>query len=183
MKTRRNDSRSRATIVRRYGVRALAAGAALSGTLLAVAGPAHAASNVVVTGGGTLQIIAGNGPDNITVFVGAGGRLHVRNTLDVVPAVAPCVAAGANEVSCPAAGIVRIKAATRGGNDTLRNFTSLRSRADMGRGKDRFFGGTARDVVFGRAGDDVLNGLGGNDAANGGPGFDLCTAETRVLCP
>ncbi|SEH03922.1 Hemolysin-type calcium-binding repeat-containing protein [Nonomuraea solani] len=65
----------------------------------------------------------------------------------------------------------------------LRNFTSLRSRMDMGRGRDTFFGGSARDVIFGRAGDDVLNGLGGNDAANGGPGFDQCTAETRVLCP
>ncbi|MEV4178328.1 hypothetical protein [Nonomuraea sp. NPDC049709] len=82
----------------------------------------------------------------------------------------------ANEVSCPAAGILHIRAATRSGNDVLRNFTSLRSKVDMGPGKDTFFGGSARDVIFGRAGDDARNGLGLNDAP-------ASTAETRVLCP
>ncbi|GAA3610781.1 hypothetical protein GCM10022419_114740 [Nonomuraea rosea] len=187
--------------MRWYGVRALTAGAALTGTLLAITGPAHAVTGVNVAGGGTvLQIIAGNVPDNITVSV-VGGTLHVSNSADTVPAAAPCVAVTANEVACPAAGILRIGAATSNGDDTFINDTALPSRVDMGYGDDTFLGGSATDEVrgrdgndkllgragndrlFGNPGDDIVDGQGGNDLANGGTGVDACTAEVTVLCP
>ncbi|MFC5828847.1 hypothetical protein [Nonomuraea insulae] len=171
--------------MRRYGVRALAAGAALTGALLAVAGPAHAATGVAVTGAGnTVLEITGSGvSDDITVSVAANGWLHVSNAADVVPAVAPCVAVNANEVECPPGAIARIRAATGNGDDTFRNRTALPSRVDMDHGKDIFLGGPAADEVRGGDGNDDLRGQGGNnDAADGGPGFDLCHAETEVAC-
>ncbi|MBF8186424.1 hypothetical protein ITP53_11835 [Nonomuraea sp. K274] len=183
MSTRGNDRRSRAAVARRHGLRALTAGAALTGTLLVIAGPAHAATNVGVTAVGALAINAGNLDDDITVSVDVDGSLLVTNPVDVVMPVAPCVAVTANQVDCPSAGVVGISASTGNGDDVLRNQTALRSRADMGAGDDRFKGGPARDTVFGNDGDDTLVGDGGNnDVADGGPNTDTCDAENEVNC-
>ncbi|MGP4100683.1 hypothetical protein [Nonomuraea sp. KM90] len=181
MSTRGNDTRTRATTVRGHGIRALTAGAALCGTLLAVTGPAHAATNVAVAGA-VLEIRAGNLSDDVTVSVDVDGSLLVTNVTDTVNPGAQCAAVTANQVDCASAGVTRITAVMRNGHDVLRNQTSLRSRAEMGAGADTFTGGPARDVVFGSDGDDTLVGEGGNDDADGGPNTDTCDAENEVGC-
>ncbi|MGP4100681.1 hypothetical protein [Nonomuraea sp. KM90] len=199
MSTRGNDTRTRATTVRGHGIRALTAGAALCGTLLAVTGPAHAATNVAVAGA-VLEINAGNMGDAITVSVDVDGSLLVTNTGDTVVAGAQCVAVTANQVDCASAGVARIRAAMNSGDDVLRNQTSLRARADMGAGTDWFEGGSAVDTVdgndgndtllggdgndrlFGNSEDDFLVGEGGDDDADGGSDIDLCDAESEINC-
>ncbi|MEV4169663.1 hypothetical protein [Nonomuraea sp. NPDC049709] len=187
--TRGTERRSRATVLRRHGVRALTAGAALAAALIAVAGPAHATTNVSVSGA-VLQITSGGVSDDLLVSQ-VGGRLVVRNNGDLVIPAAPCVAVAKNEAVCPAAGITTISANTAAGDDTLRNRTTLRSRVVLGPGADMFIGGLDTDMASGDDGDDRLAGLAGNDvllggagtdSANGGDGVDKCDAEILTDC-
>ncbi|MFI7698939.1 calcium-binding protein [Nonomuraea sp. NPDC049480] len=189
MSTRGNDRRSRARVLRRHGVRALTAGAALTASLLAVAGPAHAATNVSVSGT-VLQVVAGSASDDLVVFV-SGNRLIVSNTADTVVGAAPCVGLTANQVACPSAGISVISAVTGKGDDRLRNRTALRSKVDLGPGTDAFLGGLGSDIAFGGDGEDRLSGQAGNDtlvgdagadSASGGDGTDRCDAEFETDC-
>ncbi|MBB6548000.1 hypothetical protein [Nonomuraea rubra] len=191
--TRRTGSRSRATVLRRHGVRALMAGAtvaaAAAASLFAVAGPAHAAAGVSVSAP-LLQITADAAADAITVTQ-VGGRLVVRNDGGLLFPGAGCTATAKNVSVCDADGVTTIVADTGAGNDTLTNRTTLRSRVVLGAGSDQFFGGTATDQaageagddrLAGHAGDDVLIGGDGTDSANGGDGADKCDAETVTLC-
>ncbi|MFC4113472.1 calcium-binding protein [Nonomuraea zeae] len=181
---------SMGAVLRRHGVRALTAAAALAATLLAVAGPAHATTNVSVSGG-ALQISSGAAADDIAVFVDTDGSLIIRNTADTVVASAPCVGLTANEVDCPSAGITAVTVNTGAGDDSFRNRTSLRTKAFMGTGADLFFGGLSRDIasgddgndrLAGLAGDDLLIGGAGADTANGADGTDTCDAEIESNC-
>ncbi|GAA2204066.1 hypothetical protein GCM10009850_001600 [Nonomuraea monospora] len=183
------ERRSRATVLRRHGVRALTAGAALAASLLAVAGPAHAAANVSVSAP-ILRITADGAADAITVTQ-VGGRLVVRNDGGLLFPGAGCVATAKNVSVCDAEGVTTIAADTGAGDDTLTNRTTLRSRVVLGAGSDLFFGGTAVDMAAGEAGDDrmagntgddVLIGGDGVDSANGGDGADKCDAETVTAC-
>ncbi|MEV5897143.1 calcium-binding protein [Nonomuraea fuscirosea] len=187
--TRGTERRSRATVLRRHGVRALTAGAALAAALMAVAGPAQATTNVSVSGG-VLQIVSGAASDGISVAQ-AGNRLIVQNDGDVVIPAAPCQAVSKNQSVCPADGVTLITVNTGDGDDDVRNRTTLRSRVVLGAGSDTFVGGTAVDMVAGGdgddrmaglAGDDLLLGAAGLDSANGGDGADKCDAETVTLC-
>jgi hypothetical protein len=137
MSTRGNGEQPRAAALSRHGMRALSAGAVMTASLLAVAGPAHADTNVGVAGE-VLRISGGSASDDITVTE-SDGRLIVTNTGDIVIGVSPCVSVKVNQVSCPGAGVTTIAADTGGGNNTLRNQTALRSR--MGSSADVFFGG------------------------------------------
>ncbi|MFG6191245.1 calcium-binding protein [Nonomuraea sp. JJY05] len=186
MSTRGNTG----TVLRRHGVRALTAGAALAAALIAIAGPAHAATGVSVTGS-ALEITGDHVADDIVVFVDTDGSLIVRNTGDTVVPGAACVAVTANEVDCSSAGVTAVVAATGAGDDSFRNRTSLPSKVALGTGADRFVGGLGRDLASGDEGDDKLGGLAGNDVlvggagvdtADGGAGTDRCDAETELFC-
>jgi Ca2+-binding RTX toxin-like protein len=64
-----------------------------------------------------------------------------------------------------------------GGNDTFRNYTSLRTYAWGGDGNDSLFGGSGNDNLYGERGNDTLQGsefgrLSGNDWMEGGDGND-----------
>ncbi|WP_155126336.1 calcium-binding protein [[Actinomadura] parvosata] len=183
------ERRSRATVLRRHGVRALTAGAAVAASLFVVAGPAHAAADVSVSAP-LLRITADGADDGITVTQ-VGGRLVVRNDGGLLFPGAGCVASAKNVSVCDADGVTTIVADTGAGDDTLVNRTTLRSRVVLGAGADQFVGGTATDLAAGEAGDDRLAGLAGDDvliggdgldSANGGDGTDKCDAETVTLC-
>ncbi|SEG36396.1 hypothetical protein SAMN05444920_102722 [Nonomuraea solani] len=190
MSTRGTERRSRATILRRHGVRALMAGAAVAASMAAFAGPANAAGTVSVAGS-ALQIVTNDVPDDVLVGQ-VGGRLVVRNNGDLVIPGAGCVSIAKNEVACKAEGVTFISADTRPGDDILRNRTTLPSRVLLGDGNDQFFGGTDTDQVLagngndrmaGNGGDDLLLGEAGLDSANGGDGADKCDAEIVTSCP
>ncbi|MCK2217536.1 hypothetical protein MF672_027640 [Actinomadura sp. ATCC 31491] len=188
--TQAGERRSRARVLRRHGVRAVTAGAALAASLLAVAGPAHAATGVSVSGG-VLEVHAGAAADDIAVFVDTDGSLLVRNAGDTVTAGGPCVLVNANQADCPSAGVTTVAVTTGSGDDLVRNRTTLRSRVTLGPGADGFVGGLARDAVSGGDGDDRISGLGGDDlllgdagtdTATGGDGTDRCDAEFETTC-
>ncbi|MEW9549457.1 hypothetical protein [Nonomuraea sp. NPDC050783] len=190
MSTRGNAPRARARVLRRNGVRALTAGAALAGCLLAVTGPAQAATGVRVAGS-VLEVRAGAAADDIAVSVDTDGSLLVRNAADTVVAGALCVAVTADQVDCAAAGVTTVSVLTAEGDDLVRNRTALRSRVVLGPGADAFLGGLAADAVSGGDGDDRLSGLGGDDlllgdagtdTATGGDGTDRCDAEFETTC-
>ncbi|MEV0620629.1 calcium-binding protein [Nonomuraea sp. NPDC050404] len=187
--TRGTERRSRATVLRRHGVRALTAGAALAGALMAVAGPAHATANVSVSGS-VLQIDSDAASDNVLVTQ-VGNRLVIRNDGGLLIPAAPCVATAKNVSVCPAEGVTTIVADLGDGDDRLENRTLLRSRAVLGAGADQFVGGAGVDMAFGdvgndrlagNAGDDVLLGADGLDSAHGGDGVDKCDAEILTAC-
>ncbi|MEV0380929.1 calcium-binding protein [Nonomuraea sp. NPDC050643] len=190
MSTRGTERRSRATVLRRHGVRALTAGAALAASLAVFAGPAHAAGNVSVTGS-VLEIVTSDLADDILVGQ-VDGRLVVRNNGDVLIPGASCASVAKNEVVCKAEGVTHIVAITRPGDDIVRNRTLLPSRVSLGDGDDQFIGGLDTDQVSGGngndrlaglAGDDVLLGEAGKDSAHGGDGVDKCDAEIVTACP
>lgn len=193
MRTRRNVTKrepSRPGKIRRAGLRALAVGVLMVAPPLALAGPALAGTNVVVTGS-LLSINAGNLPDNISVDFDADGSLLIRNSGDTLSTTGVCQNVDANTVRCPSTGITGIQAGLQAGADTLRNNTTLPMRAFLGAGKDLFSGGSARDTVSGQTGgdtmhgndgDDVLEGNAGPDSVVGGAGRDTCTAEVRESC-
>lgn len=191
MSTRGNERRSGAGVLRRHAVRALTAAVALAAALLAFAGPAHAVTNVSLSGS-ALQIVAGSASDDIVVSMTASGtRLIVTNSGDTVAGAAPCVGLTANQVVCPAAGVTAIAAVTAKGDDVLVNRTSLPSKVALGPGNDGFLGGLGADAAFGgdgndrlsgQAGNDVLVGDAGTDSASGGAGTDRCDAEFETLC-
>ncbi|MFF3437817.1 calcium-binding protein [Streptosporangium sp. NPDC002721] len=193
MRTRRNVTQrepSRPGVVRRAGLRVLAVGILTVTPPLALAGPALAGTDVVVTGS-LLSVNAGNLADDISVDVDVDGTLLVRNANDTLSTSGACQKVDDNTVRCPATGITGLQASLQGGADTLRNNTALSMRAFLGAGKDGFSGGSGRDIVSGQTGgdtmsgnggDDVLEGNLGSDSVVGGEGRDICTAEVRESC-
>ncbi|WP_436758104.1 calcium-binding protein [Streptosporangium sp. V21-05] len=193
MRTRRNVTKyepSRPGMIRRAGLRVLAVGILMATPPLALAGPALAGTNVVVTGS-LLSVNAGNLSDNISIDIDIEGSLLVRNANDTLSTEGTCQNVDDNTVRCPATGITGIQASLQGGADTLRNNTPLSMRAFLGAGKDGFSGGSGRDIVSGQTGgdtmngndgDDVLEGNAGPDSVVGGAGSDICTAEIRESC-
>ncbi|WP_157547749.1 hypothetical protein [Nonomuraea candida] len=187
--TRGSGRRSRATFLRRHGVRALTAGAALAAALSAVAGPAHATADVSVSGS-VLRIASDAAADDLLITQ-VGTRLVVRNDGGLLIPAAPCVAMAKNVSACPAGEVTTIVADLGDGDDRMENRTALRSRVVLGAGADQFVGGTGVDMAFGDVGDDRLAGLAGDDvllgadgldSAHGGDGADKCDAEIRTLC-
>lgn len=193
MRTQRNVTKheqSRRGVVHRSGLRALTVGALIATPLLAVAGTAHATTNVRV-GGGQLSINSGNISDNMSVNVDLDGSFIILNFNDTLITGGACQKINNNTVRCPSAGITNIQANLQGGSDVLRNNTGLPLRAFMGSGNDTFFGGASRDFVSGDNGSDTLEGNGGNDtlvgnagndAGFGGAGSDFCDTESRDSC-
>ncbi|SDL83314.1 calcium-binding protein [Nonomuraea jiangxiensis] len=190
MSTRGTERRSTFTSLRRHGGRAATAGVALAASLAVLAGPAHAAGNVRVTGS-LLEITTNDVPDDVLISQ-VNGQLVVRNNGDLLIAGAACASVTKNEVVCEAEGVTHIAAITRPGDDVVRNRTTLPSRVSLGDGDDRFIGGLDTDQVSGGngddrlagiAGDDVLLGDAGQDSANGGDGTDKCEAEIVTSCP
>jgi len=62
-----------------------------------------------------------------------------------------------------------------GGNDSVRNRTSLPSLLLGGAGDDTLIGGTGSDTISGGTGNDLLSGGRGNDLLNGDEGKDTIT--------
>lgn len=193
MRTQRNGTKheqSRRGVVRRSGLRALTVGALIATPLLAVAGTAHATTNVSKIGN-QLNINSGNVSDNMSVNINLDGSLIVRNFNDRLITGGACQKIDNNTVDCPSVGITNIQANLQGGSDTLRNNTGLPLRAFLGSGNDTFIGGSGRDFVNGDDGSDTLRGNGGNDilagdagndAGFGGSGSDFCDTESRDSC-
>ncbi|TMR18341.1 hypothetical protein ETD86_21765 [Nonomuraea turkmeniaca] len=148
MSTQRgNVRRSRAGLLR-HGKRALTTGAALTAALTAIGAPAHATTNVSVSGG-QLTVHAGTASDDITVTL-SEGRIIVKNTGDTVVGSAPCTRVTANEVACPSKGITMLSATTGAGDDVLRNETGLQQKANLAPGNDTLISG--RGVIINKGG-------------------------------
>jgi len=192
MRTQRNVTKHeqpRRGVVHRSGLRALTVGALIATPLLAVAGTAHATTNVRVSGG-QLSINSGNISDNMSVNVDLDGSFIIRNFNDTLITGGACQKI-TNAVRCSSVGITNIQVNLQGGNDILRHNTGLPLRAFLGSGNDKFFGGSGRDFVNGDNGSDTLEGNGGNDtlvgdagndAGFGGAGSDFCDTESRDSC-
>ncbi|MFI7128475.1 hypothetical protein ACIBQ1_22420 [Nonomuraea sp. NPDC050153] len=147
MSTPENDRRLRITGLRRHGVRALAVGAALTASLAVVAGPAHATTDVGMSGS-ELQIYGGVADDNIDLSV-SGDWVIVSNTSDAIDASAPCRQVSATRVACPGGPIESIAVITGEGDDTVRNRTRFPIRANLKPGKDNLVGGTSPVTISG----------------------------------
>ncbi|MEV5411340.1 hypothetical protein AB0K60_21175 [Thermopolyspora sp. NPDC052614] len=170
-------------------VKSLAVGSLVAAPLLFLASPAHAFTNVSVSGG-TLTITSGNAADNITVSR-SGSFITISNPADAPLPSGSCTRSG-SLVRCPAGSVVRLVINTGNGSDRVSNTTNLPTTASLGVGFDTYNGGSGRDNVFGGAGQDTLNGNGGDDTldggadggdrANGGAGSDLCRAESETAC-
>ncbi|HSQ58383.1 MAG TPA: CAP domain-containing protein [Gemmata sp.] len=81
----------------------------------------------------------------------------------------------------PVTAIKQLVITAGGGDDTIRDDSTLSAvifggagndRIHGGRGHDIVFGGAGNDVLFGDRGADILYGGGGSDQIDGGPGFD-----------
>lgn len=70
-----------------------------------------------------------------------------------------------------------IAISTGGGDDVVRNETSLPSKISGGSGNDLLIGGIAQDVIAGGNGDDVIYGGRGNDDLRGNNGNDRIYGE------
>jgi Ca2+-binding RTX toxin-like protein len=170
-------------------LKALAVGGLVTAPLLFLAGPAHAFTNVSLSGG-TLSITSTDAADNITISR-SGGFVTVANANDALIPSSPCTTFG-RTVRCPSGSVSRLVINVRGGSDTVSNSTNLPATALLGAGFDTYNGGSGADSVFGGAGRDTLNGNGGNDVldggadggdrANGGAGRDVCRAESETAC-
>lgn len=71
-----------------------------------------------------------------------------------------------------AADVTQIRVYGKGGNDTVVNNTSVKSRLDGGAGHDDLTGGFGDDTIYGGDGNDKLNGRAGKDMMLGGWGKD-----------
>ncbi|MGN9844916.1 hypothetical protein ACTMTI_43000 [Nonomuraea sp. H19] len=170
-------------------LKTLAVGGLVAAPLLFLANPAHAFTNVSLTGG-TLAINSTDAADNITISV-SGGFVTVANANDALIPSSPCTTFG-NTVRCPSGSVSRLLINVKGGSDRVSNTTTLPATASLGAGFDTYGGGSGRDQVFGDAGQDTLNGNGGDDVldggldsgdrANGGSGSDVCRAESEIAC-
>ncbi|MFI6739744.1 hypothetical protein ACIBI9_43055 [Nonomuraea sp. NPDC050451] len=147
MSTRGNGKRLRMRGLRAHGVRALTVGGALAASLLAVAGPAHAATDVGVSGS-ELQIFGGAASDNIDVSL-SGRYVIVSNAGDSIATSAPCKQQSANRVACPADQIESILALTGEGDDTMRNRTRLPMKAHLAPGRDNLISGNGVATIGG----------------------------------
>ncbi|MFI7694531.1 calcium-binding protein [Nonomuraea sp. NPDC049655] len=157
--------------------------------LLFLASPAHASTNVTLTGG-ELSINSGDVADSITISE-SGSFITVNNANDTLITNFACTQVNSTTVRCPLASVNRILLNVQGGGDFVANNTSLRVRAFLGPGGDTYFGGSNEDFVSGDSDGDVMTGKGGNDilvggtgidTTNGGIGSDFCEAETEMDC-
>jgi Ca2+-binding RTX toxin-like protein len=170
-------------------LKTLAVGGLVAAPLLFLASPAHAFTNVSLSGG-TLTVNSTNAADNITISR-SGSFITVANPNDAPLPSAPCTKSGST-VRCPSGSVSRVVINTRGGSDRVSNATTLPVTVSLGAGFDTYSGGSGTDQVFGGAGQDTLNGNGGNDVldggadagdrANGGIGSDVCRAESEIAC-
>lgn len=173
----------------RTTLKTLTVGALVAAPMFLMASPAHALTNVTLTGG-LLSVNSGDIADNITITA-SGSFVTVVNTNDTLITNFACTQVDSNTVRCPLGSVNRIVANVKDGSDIVRNNTALPLQAFLGIGSDQYFGGSSEDRVSGDPGRDTLNGNGGNDimdggtgtdSANGGTGTDLCVAETETAC-
>ena len=167
----------------------LAVGSLVAAPLLFMASPAHAFTNVSLSGG-TLTVTSASAADNITISR-SGSFITIANPADAPLASGACTKSG-SLVRCPSASVRRLSINTGGASDRVGNTTNLPATVFLGAGFDTYNGGSGADQVFGGAGQDTLNGNGGNDTldggadggdrANGGAGSDICRAESETAC-
>lgn len=166
-----------------------AAVAILTLGLLALAAAAGAESQVSVrlTGGNTLQVVGGDGVDEITVYRRTdpecpGGSpcylLSNGSAGSVLTASAPCVVTGTPGTSderalCPASRVTGVAMFGRGGNDILVSARALRANIRGGAGTDAIIGSSKADTLYGNSGLDQIFGARGNDTIIGGRGNDI----------
>lgn len=81
------------------------------------------------------------------------------------------------EARFPRAGVLKLSIAVGGGDDTVRNFTSIPASINGGSGSDLIVSGEGNDTVRGGAGDDTLVGGGGHDQLFGEAGEDLLQGD------
>ncbi|MEV0584320.1 hypothetical protein [Nonomuraea sp. NPDC050310] len=169
--------------------KALTVGLLAAAPLVLAAAPAHALTNVTLTGG-LLSINSGTVSDNITIKV-VGTTIEVVNTNDTLITNFACAQVNPNTVRCPSASVSRIVANVKDGSDIVRNNTALPLQAFLGIGSDQYFGGSnqdrvsgdfGRDTMVGNGGNDIMDGGPGVDSADGGSGTDVCVAESEVAC-
>ena len=77
------------------------------------------------------------------------------------------------ESSFPEADVTVLSVVSGGGNDLIRNTTSIPMDANAGAGNDTIFGGSGDDILDGSLGDDTIYGVDGDDELLGGTGDDL----------
>jgi Ca2+-binding RTX toxin-like protein len=147
----------------------------------------------VLGGGGGLQIVGGNGPDDITVSYDEGSQSFGVTAAKGIAVGYGCVhlPGTVTQVSCPLGGPARWLMTDLGpGNDRLRVEGSLRAvdfvRLAGGRGNDVIHGGPEDDLIESGPGSDRIYGGGGADGLigglpgptflYGGPGGDLLAA-------
>lgn len=147
MSTRGNGKRPRSGALRAHGVRALAVGGTLATSLLAVAGPAHATTDVSVSGS-ELNVYGGDASDNIDLSL-SGRWVIVSNAGDRIEASAPCRRESSSRVACPADEIESIVVVTGPGDDTVRNRTRLPMRANLAPGRDNLISGNGAATIGG----------------------------------
>lgn len=147
MSTRGNGKRPRIGALRAHGVRALAVGGTLAASLLAVAGPAHATTDVSVSGS-ELYVYGGDASDNIDLSL-SGRWVIVSNAGDRIEASAPCRRESSSRVACPADEIESIVVVTGPGDDTVRNRTRLPMRANLAPGRDNLISGDGAATIGG----------------------------------
>ncbi len=165
---------SHAIVGRSGRARVVAGGAvvaAVVGTLLAGAPAAHAAGSVVVSKVSNSEVLVrGSEAADITTARILNGSLTFTESRTSIQAGPGCTQVGA-VVQCPVP--LRIIFEGRGGDDAIRNFTSIRSTIDGFGGNDRLTGGSS---------DDTLRGDAGNDTVDGRAGRDFCIAESEINC-
>jgi len=115
------------------------------------------ASRPVTLTGSTIEIVGGNQAD--TAFISTQGRSILVNMNN-------------DMFSFPVSKVSLITFKGRGGNDTMKNKTSIRVEAKGGSGDDILRGGRAADRLEGEDGNDRLMGAGGNDGLLSGDGDD-----------
>jgi Ca2+-binding RTX toxin-like protein len=170
-------------------LKALTLSALAAAPLLFIASPAHALTNVTLTGG-QLSVNSSDVADNITISFN-GSFIDVVNTNDTLITNPACSQISNTTVRCPSGGVNRLLANVQGGGDIVRNNTTLPLQAFLGPGSDQYFGGSNedrvsggsdRDTMIGNGGNDIMDGGSGIDTADGGSGTDICVAETETAC-
>jgi Ca2+-binding RTX toxin-like protein len=174
--------------VRRFLVSLLAA----CGLLVAL--PAVASAWTASVSFGTLTVIADNAVvhDGITI-TDNGANIRVVNTVSGASAGPGCNLISTTTVDCPEAGISRIEAFGRDGDDVITisgsGFNTITSTFNTLNGQngddtlsgsasfsgamgDEIFGGSGDDTLSGGTDDDTLDGGFGADTMSGGSGFD-----------
>ena len=167
---------------RRSGVRASILVGVVAAMVLAVPSLASAASTAQIPAGTDRIDYTGDAGVNSVTASRDGGDYRIED-FSGITAGTGCTQAGANAVTCPAAGIARITFDTGAGHDLIEGSP----------GVDIINAGTGGDVIDGNAGDDVIDpGLGPTlaeielcdfqcfESVDGGTGFDTLDLSART---